>query len=224
MLRNYSSISAPCPGFTDIPSTTPCSFICKYMQKPDATLVAGFNKWRDQFSRNVMHGEKGIKIIAPTSFKKKIEEEKLDPDTKAPVLDADGNIIMEEKEIKIPIYKVVSVFDVSQTEGKPLPTLANDLTGNVKQYKIFMEALRRLSPVPLAFEAMEPNTDGYFSEKNQRIAIRSGMSEVQTVSAAVHEITHAKLHNYEQARLAAEGDETAVMRISVCLFILRVAI
>lgn len=181
-----------------------------YMQKPDATLVAGFNKWRDQFSRNVMRGEKGIKIIAPTPFKKKIEEEKLDPDTKIPMRDADGSIIMEEKEIKIPMYKVVSVFDVSQTEGKPLPTLANDLTGNVKQYEIFMEALRRSSPVPLAFEAMEPNTDGYFSEKDQRITIRSDMSEVQTVAAAVHEITHATLHNYEHARLAAaQGDETA---------------
>ena len=181
-----------------------------YMQKPDATLVAGFNKWRDQFSRNVMRGEKGIKIIAPTPFKKRIEEEKLDPDTKIPMLDADGKIIMEEKEIKIPMYKVVSVFDVSQTEGKPLPTLVNGLTGNVKQYEIFMEALRRSSPVPLAFEAMEPNTDGYFSEKDQRIAMRSGMSEVQTVSAAVHEITHATLHNYEQARLAAaKSDETA---------------
>ena len=181
-----------------------------FMQKPDATLVAGFNKWRDQFSRNVMRGEKGIKIIAPTPFKKKIEEEKLDPDTKIPMLDADGKVIMEEKEIKIPMYKVVSVFDVSQTEGKTLPTLANDLMGNVKQYEIFIEALRRSSPVPLAFETMEPNTDGYFSEKDQRIAIRSGMSEVQTVSAAVHEITHATLHNYEQARLAAaKEDETA---------------
>ena len=181
-----------------------------YMQKPDATVVAGFNKWRDQFSRNVMRGEKGIKIIAPTPFKKKIEEEKLDPDTKIPIRDSDGKVIMEKKEIKIPMYKVVSVFDVSQTEGKPLPTLANDLMGNVKQYEIFLEALRRSSPVPLAFEGMEPSTDGYFSEKDQRIAIRSGMSEVQTVSAAVHEITHATLHNYEQARLtAAQGDETA---------------
>ncbi len=181
-----------------------------YMQKPNATLVSGFNKWRDQFSRNVVRGEKGIKIIAPTPFKKKIEEEKLDPDTKIPMLDTDGKVIMEEKEVKIPMYKVVSVFDVSQTEGKPLPTLANDLTGNVKQYEIFMEALRRSSPVPLAFEGMEPNTDGYFSGKDQRIAIRSGMSEVQTVAAAVHEITHATLHNYDQARLAAaQGDETA---------------
>ena len=181
-----------------------------YMQKPDATLVAGFNKWHDKFSRNVMRGEKGIKIIAPTPFKKKIEEEKLDPDTKIPMRDADGRVIMEEKKIKIPMYKVVSVFDVSQTEGKPLPTLANDLMGNVKRYELFMEALRRSSPVPFAFEAMEPSTDGYFSEKDQRIAIRSGMSEVQTVSAAVHEITHATLHNYEQARLAAaQGNEAA---------------
>ncbi|MCI1956332.1 MAG: YodL domain-containing protein [Oscillospiraceae bacterium] len=181
-----------------------------YMQKPDATLVAGFNKWRGQFSRNVMRGEKGIKIIAPTPYKKKIEEEKLDPETKTPVLDADGKVVMEVKEIRIPRYKVVSVFDVSQTEGKPLPQLAKNLTGDVKQYGIFLEALRRSSPVPLNFEAMNPNTDGYFSQKDQRIAIREGMSEVQTVSAAVHEITHAKLHNYEQARLAAaRGDETA---------------
>lgn len=181
-----------------------------YMQKPDASLVAGFNKWRDQFSRNVRRGEHGIKIIAPTPFKKRIEQEKLDPDTKIPMRDADGNIIMEEKEIKIPMYKVVSVFDVSQTDGKPLPTLANDLTGNVQQYAVFMEALRRSSPVPLAFEAMEPSMDGYFIGNDQRIAIRTGMSEVQTVAAAVHEITHATLHNYEQARLAAaQGDETA---------------
>ena len=120
-----------------------------YMQRPDATHVAGFNKWRDQFGRNVKKGEKGIKIIAPTPYKKKIEEIKRDPDTKAPLLDADGNAIMEEKEIKIPMYKPVAVFDVSQTEGKPLPQLAADLSGNVQQYEIFMEALRRASPVPM---------------------------------------------------------------------------
>ena len=103
-----------------------------YMQKPDATLVAGFNKWRDQFERNVNKGERGIKIIAPTPYKKKIEEQKLDPDTRLPMLDADGKVIMEEKEIKIPMYKPVTVFDVSQTSGKPLPQLANDLSGNVQ--------------------------------------------------------------------------------------------
>ena len=180
------------------------------MQRPDATLVAGFNKWRDQFGRNVMRGEKSIKIIAPTPFKKKIEQEKLDPDTRAPMLDKDGMVITEEVEVKIPMYKVVSVFDASQTEGKPLPQLASNLTGDVQQYDVFMEALRRSSPVPLAFETMQASMDGYFSESGQRIAIRSGMSEVQTVSAAIHEIAHSKLHNYEKARLAtAQTDETA---------------
>ena len=169
-----------------------------YMQRPDATHVAGFNKWRDQFGRNVMKGEKGIKIIAPTPYKKKIEEVKLDPDTKAPMLDADGKVVMEEKEVKIPMYKVVSVFDVSQTEGKPLPQLASDLNGNVQQYEVFMEALRRSSPVPMEIKPIERDTDGYFNSTNQSITIRDGMSEVQTVCAAVHEIAHAKLHNYKK--------------------------
>ena len=114
------------------------------MQRPDATRVAGFSKWRNQFGRHVRKGEKGIQIIAPTPYKKKIEEIKLDPDTKAPLLDKDGNAIMEEKEIKIPMFRVVSVFDVSQTEGRPLPQLANTLTGKVEQYDVFMEALRPL--------------------------------------------------------------------------------
>ena len=114
-----------------------------YMQRPDATHVAGFNKWRDQFGRNVLKGEKGIRIIAPTPYKKKVEEIKTDPETNAPILDADGKAIIEEKEIRIPMFKVVSVFDVSQTAGKPLPQLAADLSGNVQQYEVFMEALRR---------------------------------------------------------------------------------
>ena len=166
-----------------------------YMQRPDATLVAGFNKWRDQFERNVKKGEKGIKIIAPTPFKKKIEEQKLDPDTKQPMLDADGKVIMEEKEIKIPMFKPVTVFDVSQTDGKPLPQLASDLSGNVQNYEIFMEALRRASPVPIDFKPLQDGSDGFFSLDSQSITIRDGMSEVQTVSAVVHEIAHSKLHN-----------------------------
>ncbi|MGM9650580.1 MAG: LPD16 domain-containing protein, partial [Faecousia sp.] len=179
-----------------------------HMQRPNATLVAGFNKWRDQFGRHVKKGEKGIKIIAPAPYKKKIEEMKLDPDTKAPVLDRDGNAVMEEKEVKIPVFKVVSVFDVSQTEGKPLPQLASDLSGNVKQYEVFMEALRRASPVPMEMQTMDADMDGYFNPENQRIAIRTGMSEVQTVSAAIHEIAHSKLHNYEKMQQeAAKGDE-----------------
>ena len=166
-----------------------------YMQKPDATLVAGYNKWKNQFERHVKRGEHGITIIAPTPFKKKIEEQKLDPDTKAPMLDAEGKVIMEEREVEIPMFRPVKVFDVSQTDGKPLPELASSLSGSVQNYEIFMEALRRSAPVPLSVEPMAENMDGYFSPDRQRIAIREGMSEVQTVSAAVHEIAHSKLHD-----------------------------
>ena len=166
-----------------------------HMQKPDATLVAGFNKWKNQFGRNVIKGEHGIKIIAPTPFKKKIEQEKLDPDTQLPMLDADGKIITEEKTIQIPMYKPVTVFDVSQTEGKHLPQLAHDLSGNVANYDVFMEALRRSSPVPISVEVMGGGMDGYFDLEHQDIAIRKGMSEVQTVSAVIHEMAHALLHN-----------------------------
>lgn len=170
-----------------------------HMQKPDATLVAGFNKWKNQFGRNVIKGEHGIKIIAPTPFKKKIEQEKLDPDTQLPMLDADGKIITEEKTIQIPMYKPVTVFDVSQTEGKPLPQLAHDLSGNVANYDVFMEALRRSSPVPISIEVMRGGMDGYFDLEHQDIAIRKGMSEVQTVSAVIHEMAHALLHNQKTA-------------------------
>ena len=168
-----------------------------YMQKPDATVVAGFNKWRDQFGRNVLKGEKGIKIIAPTPYKKKIEEAKLDPDTKFPMLDANGKAIMEEKEIKIPMYKPVTVFDVSQTEGKPLPQLAADLTGNVQNYEVFMEAVKRSAPVPVFMEDLT-GMDGYYNDENRRIAVRTGMSEVQTVCAAIHEIAHSLLHSHSK--------------------------
>lgn len=166
-----------------------------YMQRPDATLVAGFNKWKNQFERHVKKGEHGITIIAPTPYKKKIEEMKRDPDTHAPILDADGKAVMEEKEIEIPMFRPVKVFDVSQTDGKPLPELASSLSGTVPHYEAFMEALRRSAPVPIEFEPMAVNMDGYFSSEQQRIAIREGMSEVQTVSAAVHEVAHSKLHD-----------------------------
>ena len=176
-----------------------------YMQKPEATLVAGFNKWKNQFSRHVKKGEHGITIIAPTPYKKKIEEMKRDPDTHAPILDADGKAVMEEKEIEIPMFRPVKVFDVSQTDGKPLPELSSSLSGTVPHYEAFLEALRRSAPVPIEFEPMAANTDGYFSPDQQRIAIREGMSEVQTVSATVHEIAHSKLHN--QKKIQIDNDE-----------------
>ena len=171
-----------------------------HLQRPDATLVAGYNRWRDKFSRHVLRGEKGITIIAPTPYKKKIEQEKLDPDTKLPILDASGKIVTEEKEIEIPMFRPVKVFDYAQTDGKPLPErvaspVAN-LTGSVENYEAFMEALRRSSPVPVEVKPLSADMDGYFSPKSQNITLREGMSEVQTVSAAVHEIAHAKLHNY----------------------------
>ena len=196
-----------------------------HMQRPNASKVAGFNKWRDQFERHVKKGEKGIKIIAPTPFKKRIEEAKLDPDTKMPLLDKDGNAIMEEKEISIPMFKVVTVFDVAQTYGKPLPELASTLTGDVQNYDLFMEALRRSSPVPLEIQSIDASMDGYFSYTQQAIAIQAGMSEIQTVCAAVHEIAHAMLHNYaqtdnEQTKKDRETEEVEAESIaySVCQY------
>ena len=180
-----------------------------HMQKPDATLVAGFNKWRDQFERHVKKGARGIKIIAPTPLKKKQEREKIDPITQTPVLGRDGKVVTEEVEVQIPLFRPVTVFDVSQTEGKALPELAANLTGDVRQYEVFMEALRRASPVPISIETMAASMDGYFDPEHQDIAIRKGMSEVQTVSATVHEIAHSKLHNYEQERLAAAAGNEA---------------
>ena len=166
-----------------------------FQQRPDATLVAGFRKWQNQFGRHVKKGEHGITIIAPTPYKKKIEAQKLDPDTKAPVLDENGQAVMEEKEVVIPLFRPVKVFDVAQTDGKPLPELVESLTGDVQQYEVFLEALRRSAPVPISLEPLPANLDGYFSPKEQRIVIRAEMSEVQTISAVIHEIAHSKLHD-----------------------------
>ena len=166
-----------------------------HMQMPEATRVASFNKWKDKFHRNVKRGEHGIKIIAPTPYIKKVEDVQIDPETNAPMTDKNGEVIVVEKQIKIPRFKVVTVFDVSQTYGEPLPQLASDLTGDVKQFDIFMEALKRSAPVPMEIQPLASNLDGYFSPTEQKIAIRDGMSEVQTICAAVHEIAHSKLHN-----------------------------
>ena len=182
-----------------------------HAQRPDATLVAGFNKWKNSFGRHVKKGEKGIQILAPTPYKIKQEEQKLDPDTRLPLLDENGEPITEEKEITIPMFKVVSVFDVSQTDGKPLPQISSALTGDVAEYEVFLEALRRTAPVPISFQEMEPNMDGYFAPKKQAIFLREGMSQVQTICAAVHEIAHSKLHNYEHMTEAADDGETLLV-------------
>ena len=168
------------------------------MQKPDASLVAGFQSWKNNFKRNVVKGEKGIKILAPSPFKIKQEMEKIDPATQKPVIGADGKPVKEEKEITIPAFKVVSVFDISQTEGKELPDIAVDmLTGDVECFKDVFAALEKTSPVPIGFEKIEGNSHGYYHLEEKRIAIDEGMSELQTIKTAIHEIAHAKLHDID---------------------------
>ena len=175
------------------------------MQKPDASLVAGFSAWKNNFERNVMKGQKGIKIIAPSPYKIKQEMQKIDPHTQKPVIGKDGKPVTEEKEVTIPAYKVVSVFDVSQTEGKELPDIAVDeLTGDVDRYKDFFAALEKTSPVPIAFENIEGGSHGYYHLEDKRIAINEGMSELQTLKTAIHEIAHVKLHDID---LNAPKDE-----------------
>ena len=157
-------------------------------------LVAGYNKWRDDFHRNVKRGEKGIKILAPAPYKVKKEVPKLDEQGQ-PVMDKDGNPVTEKKEIQVPAFKIVSVFDVSQTEGEPLPSIGVDeLAGNVEQYEDFFKALEQTSPVPMAFEDIPGGSHGYYHLTEKRIAIQENMSELQTLKTAIHEIAHAKLH------------------------------
>ena len=168
------------------------------MQKPDASLVAGFSAWKNNFGRNVIKGQKGIKIIAPSPYKVKQEMKKIDPHTQQPIIGKDGKPVTEEKEITIPAYKVVSVFDVSQTEGKDLPDIAVDeLTGDVERYRDFFAALEKTSLVPIGFEQIPGSSHGYYHLEDKRIAIQEGMSELQTLKTAIHEIAHAKLHDID---------------------------
>ncbi len=179
------------------------------MQCPDATYVAGYKAWQRNFERHVNKGERGIRILAPAPYKIKEEQEKVDPVTNEPVLDRDGMPVMEEVEIKIPAFRVVTVFDYSQTDGKELPGLGvNELHGNVERYQDFMEALERASPVPIRYEEMEGDRKGYFIDLSHPIAIKEGMSEAQTAKTGVHEVAHAKLH----AREAEQDTEKAVYK------------
>lgn len=178
------------------------------MQKPDATLLAGFSGWQKNFDRHVKAGERGIRIFAPAPVKTKVEREKKDPDTKLPVLDENGEPVMETVEIKTPRFKIVTVFDVSQTDGKPLPSLGVDeLTGNVEQFSQFFEALKRTSTVPIGFKELHDGSNGYYSPAEKRIAIREGMSEVQTVKTAIHELAHSRLHDFDRTKPPAEAEK-----------------
>ncbi|MDR1542413.1 MAG: ssDNA-binding domain-containing protein [Clostridiales bacterium] len=178
-----------------------------HMSNENSTMVAGFTTWQLKFDRHVRKGEKAIKIFAPitvTSVKKVL---KIDPKTKKAVL-KDGFPVYEEIEVKIPKFKVVSVFDISQTEGKPLPLLTESLTGDVKDYDLLMEALKMVSKYPIIYEDLDPGTDGLYYFDN-RICIRRGMSETQTVSAVVHELAHSFLHTAQEL---AQGASLAAIK------------
>ncbi len=178
------------------------------MQKPDATYVAGYTSWQRNFDRQVMKGEKGIKILAPAPYKTQEEREKIDPLTQKPVIGADGNAVTETVEVLRPAFKVVSVFDVSQTDGKELPDIiVDELKGTVENYEAFFDALKQESPVPISFEDIPGCAKGFFSPVESRIAIQEGMSEIQTVKTAIHEIAHAKLHAFKPDEKAAPEDK-----------------
>lgn len=172
------------------------------MQKPDSTLVAGFKAWETNFHRHVMKGEKGIKILAPSPIKKTIEQEIIDPNTNKPLLDANGNTLKEEVKVTIPNFHVVTVFDVSSTEGEPLPQIGVDeLRGKVDGYKNIIKAVESISPVPVTYEQIDSGAKGYFSPSEQRIVVQKDMSELQTLKTFLHEIAHALLHDKDGARI-----------------------
>lgn len=175
------------------------------MQKPDATLVAGYTSWQKNFRRHVKKGEKGISILAPTPYKKKVEIEKVDPTT--------GDKAKEIQEIVVPAFKVVNVFDVSQTEGKELPSIGvSELTGDVAHFDKVLESLKRSCPVPIEFEEIRNGAKGYFQAAENRIAVQKDMSQVQTVKTLIHEMAHQKLHSDdpELSRNAKEVEAEAV--------------
>ena len=162
------------------------------------SLVKGYKQWEKEFDRHVKPGEKAIKILAPSPFTVKKQVEKIDPDTQKPVFDKDGKPVTEEKEIKIPAFRVVSVFDISQTEGKELPALTYELTGNVEQYKDFFAALEKTSPFAMGFEALSGGVKGRCNYEEKRIFINEGMDELQNIKTAIHEIAHATLHDIDK--------------------------
>jgi len=164
------------------------------MQRPDATYVAGYQAWQDKFGRHVKKGEKGIQILAPCKYKKK---QMVDITTEGgkPILDSQGKPMQEEVTVEVPGFKVSTVFDISSTEGKELPTLGvNELTGDVAQYDNFMNVLKAICPVPISFENIESGAKGYYHQTDQRIAIQEGMSQVQTLKTLVHEMSHQRMH------------------------------
>ena len=166
------------------------------LQRPDATLVAGYQAWQRNFNRHVNKGERGIRILAPAPYKIKEERDKLDPVTGEVMLDKDGTPQTEEVEVKIPAFRAVSVFDVKQTSGEPIPELeAKELLSTVEGYEDFIKAITYVAPVPVSFEDIPGDSKGFFSPTEKRIAVQEGMSESQTLKTMVHETAHSMLHD-----------------------------
>jgi len=175
------------------------------LQDPKATLIAGYTAWQKNFGRQVMKGEKAIRILAPTPYKKKMEVAVIDPSTGQARMNPDGTKQTELKEVMVPAFKVVNVFDVRSTEGRPLPSIGvNELTGDVQQYEMFFEALKRSCPVPIAFEQIDSGAKGYYHTIDHRIALQEGMSQVQTIKTLIHEMTHQKLHSMDPKEMPPE--------------------
>ena len=174
------------------------------LQDPNASRVAGFNTWKNDFERSVMKGETAIKILAPNPYKRMIEYKKLDPATLNPILDKNGKTVMEKREEKMMMYKVVSVFDVSQTKGKELPSLVTPLTKDVKNYKQFMKALHTVSTVPIIYQDLTGGANGHYDFVDKEIVVKDGMSESATASTTVHEMAHSILHDRNTTKLSDE--------------------
>lgn len=189
-----------------------------FFQKPDATLVAGYTKWKNDFGRNIKKGERAIKIFAPAPYKKMIETVRIDVNTHEPIIGKDGNPIKDTQEIVVPAFKIVNVFDVSQTEGRELPSFGVDeLTGSVKDYDRIIRALKLSCPVTVDFEDIENGVKGYYRRSENRIAIQKDMSQVQTIKTMIHEMAHQRLHsgssedeNVKKARSTKEVEAESV--------------
>ena len=192
-----------------------------FLQRPDATYCAGYRAWQNEFGRHVKKGEKSIKILAPSSFKKTVQRKKLDPRTQLPLRDTSGNVVMERQTVTVPSFRTVDIFDIAQTDGPPLPQLAEDLTADVEHFDIFMEAVRKSSPVPIEIKPLREDLDGLFSRDAQSITIREGMGQLQTLCSTLHEVTHSVVDNGPEAvsRSKAEKEITAEsVAMAVCAY------
>lgn len=186
------------------------------MQKPDATLVAGYTAWRDKFHRQVLKGEKGLTIIAPSPYKKQIEQQVMDADGK-PVFDASGQPLMEQKEHTFTAFRIAKVFDISQTDGEPIPELVAELKDPVEDFDDLFESIKSISPVPMRFEDITSGANGYYSPQNQEIVIKRGMPEEQTLKTFIHEVAHAKLgHGGEDDHLDRRTHEVQAESVAYC--------